>query len=591
MMDLREMITEEEFKSMDNYRDMYAFTDCTDTHGKISMKSILATWSSAKQDLFELFGKKLILTKEIEYNKSTEELMEELDRSWNDSCTPIGYFVRNMYEFMDREFPSYYWNESSKFSEKEKILRSEIRSKIYGLFSTYTLSNNKYENENGNFVIPTPDGKGIQVSSGSKAMKLIGKIATAYDIPGFEDFRIAHSMIFNQKSLKGLLNISIHPFDYMTMSDNDYDWESCMSWRNDGGYKAGTVEMMNSPCVIVAYLAPKDRHIRGGYGENSYEWNDKKWRELFVVRKEIIAGIKDYPYSNSFLADYVMNWLRELAETNMNWHYLNDEPYDYNKLCDEYYRVYSRDRKYFIPDYEMGEIVFETEYMYNDMGRGDYHPMFIGEILNGNNSKTYIQMSGLSQCMCCGEVDITLYDGEEHRLCCEECDNEDNWVYCDGCGDRIYREDAIRLDGNYYCECCYDDLPQCDECENTTLQNCVIVPVPAKIEEVFDLDKPNSVWEIKNISDIYKADFERVCRSCIRRRLFDIDNIPFKAFTSCYDNYTEYLFVCDDHPYFDKYPVSDENKAIIAANIVPHNKNEDSWLNITFCATTLNHRI
>ena len=38
------------------------------------------------------------------------------------------------------------------------------------------------------------------------------------------------------------------------MSDNNSGWESCMSWRNNGCYRRGTVEMMNSPYVIVAYL-------------------------------------------------------------------------------------------------------------------------------------------------------------------------------------------------------------------------------------------------------------------------------------------------------------------------------------------------
>ena len=38
------------------------------------------------------------------------------------------------------------------------------------------------------------------------------------------------------------------------MSDNDYGWDSCMGWMNEGEYRLGTVEMMNSPCIVVAYI-------------------------------------------------------------------------------------------------------------------------------------------------------------------------------------------------------------------------------------------------------------------------------------------------------------------------------------------------
>ena len=90
----------------------------------------------------------------------------------------------------------------------------------------------------------------------------------------FEDFRIKHSRILSEKEFIGRLSLSIHPLDFMTMSDNDSDWSSCMSWRTCGSYRRGTVEMMNSPCVVVAYLSASKPMVldRGSH----FKWNIKK---------------------------------------------------------------------------------------------------------------------------------------------------------------------------------------------------------------------------------------------------------------------------------------------------------------------------
>ena len=58
-----------------------------------------------------------------------------------------------------------------------------------------------------------------------------------------------------------------------------------MSWFEKGEYRQGTVEMMNSECVVVAYLeSTTNMTIRDG------EWNSKRWRELFVVDENVLAN-------------------------------------------------------------------------------------------------------------------------------------------------------------------------------------------------------------------------------------------------------------------------------------------------------------
>lgn len=104
-----------------------------------------------------------------------------------------------------------------------------------------------------------------------KALKQLNGILHFMDDDEFEEFRICQSMCTNTTALEGKLCLSIHPLDYMTMSDNACDWSSCMSWQEDGCYRMGTVEMMNSPCVIVAYL--ESSHPM--YFSREATWNSK----------------------------------------------------------------------------------------------------------------------------------------------------------------------------------------------------------------------------------------------------------------------------------------------------------------------------
>ena len=90
------------------------------------------------------------------------------------------------------------------------------------------------------------------------------------------------------------------------MSDNNEDWESCMSWTQGGEYRVGTIEMMNSPYVIVAYLKS---HHNLEWADN---WNSKKWRELYICSNDFVRSITGYPYKDEKITKLVLEKIREL---------------------------------------------------------------------------------------------------------------------------------------------------------------------------------------------------------------------------------------------------------------------------------------
>lgn len=238
-----ELLTENEKQIIDFLRQ----DCCNPAHEEFcSTEHLLLPWAKAKSNyLYDLLGHNLIISKSIFYNKVNEEILTEMIEMKLNSP-----FIQAFNDFI--------LNKGREYS----CLRL--------LISEYSLANNEYSGLD--FTIERPNRKKLKIHSGCKPIRILQKIVKEFEIPYFEEFRLEHSRILNQKTLVGDLCLSIHPLDYMTMSDNDYDWSSCMSWI-DGEYRQGTVEMMNSACVIVAYIKG-----RNDYSIQNYQWTNKKWR-------------------------------------------------------------------------------------------------------------------------------------------------------------------------------------------------------------------------------------------------------------------------------------------------------------------------
>lgn len=413
-----------------------------ETEPMASLRNIMTPWRMAKSEyLYDLFGEELILSKEIVFELSKAELTENCDKMMygygkpytERESSPVCQFVNQFKSkliFTDLVQSA----EGQRIWETKTGLDAFIAAELGCLLSASTLATNVWTGKT--FEIPNPKtGKPFKVQNGCKVVKTLVKIAEMYDIPGAEEFRTAHSQVLNQKKIKGNLCLSIHPLDYMTMSDNACDWDSCMSWWNSGAYRQGTVEMMNSSCVVVAYLeSSNDMVIPGGH-----HWNSKKWRELYIVTPDFITNIKGYPYENTDLSMTVVDWLKELAEKNTDWD-LSPKKYTFNgngggRITED--------------------ILFEpcTNTMYNDFDNSDTHFAYLSQAAE-NWDCIEINYSGPSQCMWCGKTRI--YIDSESQLLCDKC--ESHW-YCDLCGERMteYEYHNNVVDGMHVCDYCHGE--------------------------------------------------------------------------------------------------------------------------------------
>lgn len=395
---------------------------------------LMRFWDTQKTKLFDIFGEQLVLCKDITFKKSSQELEEELDTGLyqNDSLRGFINAFRNIW----RNFPD---DEDG------------IRWKLEKLINPFCLAKNEYRGDT--FFLPTPHDKPIKVQHGCKASKIIGKIAEAYCIDGFEEFRLVHSQCLNQKALSGKLCLSIHPLDYMTASMNGYGWTSCMNW-DDGEYCRGTVEMMNSPYVVCAYLEGED------YWEvtPTHPCANKKWREFFIVSPDTICGIKGYPYWNRDIEKVAVEWLRELVEANGSYGHFTQKVAEFHPNSDTWESVEGLGKTKY-------KFRFETCTMYNDF-YSDHYGVFNTDM--GDQREVFLNYSGCEECMICGREDRGF--SNEGCLACEDCDDS---LFCYNCGCRVDHFDAYEVDGEYFCECCYDDLYSCTKCGEIHTGQCI----------------------------------------------------------------------------------------------------------------------
>ena len=399
---------------------------------KAPLDYILREWNKSKQTLFNIFGEKLMLEKEIQVEDGDNKKIREINNYLN-STNPGTDFINNVRKLFT--FNGTYFEDTYA---------------TYNLTQAKQLFTNRVTKE---FSYRNKDGKVIKVPEGAKVMRVLQKIAKEFDLPDFEIFRNHISRITEIRKSKIKFTLSIHPLDYMTMSDNANGWESCMNWtQGPGSYRAGTIEMMNSPMVVVAYITTKPYYP----ANTSIEWTSKSWRELIIVHPNTICSVKSYPYYNIAFDKALVNWLADLVEEKTEWRYNRKKPQENLESCSYIEAWQDKEDKdnHFL-------LNFETNEMYNDFGNTDNYGIFS---INPPDNKYYtstINYSGLMTCMCCGESNYCFDDTE--AVTCEDCEPP---TYCYCCGERVNANDAIEVDGEWVCEDCYNDLHRCMCCED-----------------------------------------------------------------------------------------------------------------------------
>lgn len=496
---LFEKLTLQDQNMLDDYIAWYGTNQYSSLYrNSASLEYRMRYWDAAKTEyLYRLFGEQFILEKEVSYKVPIRRLENEISKSV--SWGKMSKFATMFEDFVREHYPDFFCHEAY-------CLRD--------LCCSYWLSRNSC-NPGSTMAIPFGD-KVIKFQDGSKPIRILSKFAKMMDKEAqraFEDFRLEHSRILNQKDLTGTLCLSIHPLDYLTMSENNSSWTSCMNWTEPGCYRMGTVEMMNSPMVVVAYLKSDTTEYKFG----RHSWSNKHWRSLFIVDTNGIMSIKNYPYHSEELTRACCDWLRDLAFSNMGWTFGPVEPIK----IDEVFLYPWNNKRY--------KIEPETGAMYNDFGTCEHFGCFSwdGEVFDDEEpiEEQSFCYSGVTECMWCGEnASLHIYD--ESYVFCDGCCSyaDDNCSSCEQCGDYYDNDELYWVGDNCYCSNCIGDVAA----EDVISGEYYYYEDLATVYLAMEADKPNPDRDAEVFMDrVYAEKNGRYFEPALTlyyRNWFEIDN-------------------------------------------------------------------
>lgn len=240
------------------------------------LDKLLEQWAEAKQDMYLLFGKKLKIEKQIEFELGSREISNKLEELCNDY--PVFMYILNHID--DKEL------------EENKYMGS--------CTSLHALSNNIQRN-----------------------MKITRFFSIAMNN---EKFDIDISKIYENRKCKETICISIDPVDYLLMSINKSGWESCHklhdmkanSAHSWGCYSAGTISYMVDTATLIAYKH-SDKIYEYQINKCKIKEYSKNWRQVIYYDNNTHAFLtsREYPYSDENVANEVRKLLEDIINKGL----------------------------------------------------------------------------------------------------------------------------------------------------------------------------------------------------------------------------------------------------------------------------------
>lgn len=345
-----------------------------------------------------------------------------------------------------------------------------------------------------NFIVA--DGKNTTITKNTKLVKAFKHFV--HDPDRLHTLQDMASQIIQENKIEGKLCFSVHPLDYLSISENTYNWRSCHAL--DGEYRAGNLSYMMDKATIVCYLKGDDEVKLPNFPDDVL-WNNKKWRVLLYLSNDwrmMFAG-KQYPFSTEGGMKAVLEFFNE---------HFNKAPFDtwYNApSATAYWSEWTDEMIGY--ETEIGGISFDFGKQYiplndgllslgslmkdadgskhfNDVLKSScYEPMrsylVYDEKYWDNKTSTYASRSTrfsigeMTYCMRCGKEEAM--DGSSTMMC-YDCElnygtaENDSFCFCNCCGRRIPTEDVYWIGDDNYCPSCYDThAARCDNCGESYL--------------------------------------------------------------------------------------------------------------------------
>ena len=412
-------------------------------------RELLTNWSQAKRDIVERF-----LDGKIQYTYPEKVRFELNEQSKNERLNHFEDYVINLFD-----------NYSHPLA---KFLRTITTEEFY--------ANSILED----YIISERDNKKIQ--KGSKIVKSFKYFIEDKQL--LADLQNKASEIIQENKVEGYLTFSVHPLDFLSSSENTYNWRSCHAL--DGEYRAGNLSYMCDRGTMMVYLSG-DEKVKLPHFPEDVLWNSKKWRMLlhFDQMLDVCFAGRQYPFfspgalekvfeifsnnmatmqhtwSNGLQREKWLGWYNDYIEkfasqeSGREVHFEDDRYYVMNGcICDKYATVLDAPNSLHFNDITRSSCYTQPYYMYKSY----YH-----------HTPSTFRMGAAVKCLCCGEA---IINGDDSMMCSDcECEygnsDSDEYRTCDCCGTRFYYEDAWWVGDDIICPNCADrETFICEECED-----------------------------------------------------------------------------------------------------------------------------
>ena len=321
----------------------------------------------------------------------------------------------------------------------------------------------------------------LKISEGTKLLRCF-----KYFSPGFNTTRWLQdlaSRYIQDNTLEGYLYLSVHPLDFLTLSENNNNWRSCHSL--DGEYRAGNLSYMLDSTTVIAYLA-SPQGVQLKCMPDGMVWNNKKWRMLLHTDqfKSVVYFNRQYPFDSNELVKHTYYTISDFAapdlmypqQRGIKYVHLGNNDRGGSVELNRNYILGAEDRLY-----DASDVIDASDYIgYCDLIHSPHYTPVVSVSREGWNKYTDIfaetevhsawdqafkNLYGLKigakvPCVKCGRNHIHYND----TFLCDECvaiEDADDGFYlaCSECGSRIYSfDEAHMVQGEYVCDTCFSAI-------------------------------------------------------------------------------------------------------------------------------------
>lgn len=268
---------------------------------------------------------------------------------------------------------------------------------------------------------------GVKCANGQKASRIIGKLCRQYGVDQHPNYNTAFARLadaLNPLSTQRTGILSIHPCDFLEMSNKDNSWSSCHG-LDHGGYQAGCLSYLADEVSMIFFTV--DEGIT-----KDFHKHPKRTRQIFCYGSNVLLQSRLYPSGDDTVSTQYRGLVQKAISTCLgasNFWILKSKK---NREQDiRYFETVSGSRQY--PDY-------------NYYGKVS--------LLKGAEEYGTLRIGHPSLCVCCGEP----YTGGHLKCHC------DDLVVCADCGQTVPVGNGHFHEGLFYCNAC---LHICAACGNS----------------------------------------------------------------------------------------------------------------------------